>query len=285
VTVSQPVGGFCAAFASGDYPRLSLKETTPRQRPWSLKEGLLLADRFILDRPAVESVRCATWHAYDRSTGGHVALKVFDRRFDAGLIEPVRRSDLDGPGRRRPQAPIEDLYTELPRIAATLSDRGVGFHGSYRHRSLPLFAWDWHTQTSIWSQPLSRSVTVIKDLVGIGLHVSVALADLHALELCHGNVTPTSFIVGGNGKILLGDHIGGRACQPSEAAYGRYKAHPGNGTILRRWIQDAFDARTEGKDLTQQWGHQRRPRWAIDPGYPRPHPVDTGEVRACPSRQ
>lgn len=186
-----------------------------RQRPWSLKEGLLLADRFILDRPAVESVRCATWHAYDRSTGGHVALKVFDRRFDAGLIEPVRRSDLDGPGWWRPQVPIEDLCTELPGIAAALSDRGVGFHGSYRHRSLALFAWDWHTQTSIWSQPVGPSVTGIKDLVGIGLHVSVALADLHALKLCHGNVKPTSFIVGGNGKILLGDHLGGRARQPS----------------------------------------------------------------------
>lgn len=34
-----------------------------------------------------------------------------------------------------------------------------------------------------------------------------------------------------------------------EAAYGRYKAYPATSTILRTWIQDVFDARTERQDL------------------------------------
>jgi hypothetical protein len=34
-----------------------------------------------------------------------------------------------------------------------------------------------------------------------------------------------------------------------ETAYGRYKAYPANREILRGWIQDAFNARSERKDL------------------------------------
>jgi len=47
-------------------------------------------------------------------------------------------------------------------------------------------------------------------------------------------------------------------------AYGRYKAYPGNGTILRRWIQDAFDARTERNDLINN-GRSLRQRNGICP--------------------
>ncbi len=186
-----------------------------RQRPWSLREGLLLADRFILDHPAVESIRSATWRAYDRAAGGQVALKVFDLRYDAGADLANGRGELDGAAWWRPQLPVEDLCAEVPLIAAALEDRGVRFHGSHRHRTLRLFAWDWHSQTSVWTQPVGPSATGIKDLLGIGLHASISLADLHSQGLLHGNIKPTSLMLGGDGKLLLGDHLGGRARQPA----------------------------------------------------------------------
>lgn len=34
-----------------------------------------------------------------------------------------------------------------------------------------------------------------------------------------------------------------------DSAYGRYKAYPANSAILRTWIQDVFDARTERQSL------------------------------------
>ena len=90
----------------------------------------------------------------------------------------------------------------------------MAYRRSYQHRSLVLSAGDWHNRTSVWTQPVGAPVTRIKDLLGIGPHGAVSLADLHAVGLCHGNIKPTSFILGGNSKVLISNHLAGRARQP-----------------------------------------------------------------------
>ncbi len=197
---------------SCDYCTKKIKEING-----ALPVGTILFDRFIVGKPIDQGKSAISYYGYDQAQNRRVLLKEFiptgiAERAEDGITVAVLDDDAFGVGLERFFAEARALSNfkkcdGIIKIYKFFNENGTSYYVTELLDGYDL---------EKYLKKLSRNIPETA-AVKIVLKTLDALADVHALEPCHGQLSPRNIFLCSNGMVKLSD-AGGLSSAPGDYA-------------------------------------------------------------------